>query len=366
MTRARSFPAAAFPMKDRKHFVLAGVSAAEAAEFAAFLRAIQGPLDHAWSTAAEGDDIDFVLVDLADFGGRCARVRALDEGRHFAVLADPGEDVLGAELVLHRPLGAKAIVGLLNHVGRAARPQPRRIFDPGNQRDAAPIIAPPPRRGTPRAAEPAAASDSNRASFLDVRRERTCTNLDALVQRGAVLLERAGLPPLLIDPVADTFHANARMSELEPYFLEVVSGRERRRVGGAQLANLRKQASARPLVRLRWLNALLRSNGWLAPHLDPSASYRLRSWFALDADYRKQHRIALAMMRGDAPLHRIAATAKARMADVFDVVNAYDALGLIVATRQPIYAISAETRERRRRAATRKPRRPAGAGLSAR
>jgi hypothetical protein len=352
-------------MKDRKHLVLAGVSAADAAEFAAFLRATQFQLDHAWTAAGENDEVDFVLADLADFGGRCARVRALDEGRHFAVLADPGGDVLGAELVLHRPLSAKAVVGMLNHVGRAARPQPRRLIDAGVHRDAAPIVVPPARRATTQAPEPAAGA-STRASFLDIRRERPCTNLDALVQRGAVLLERPGLPPLLIDPVADTFHADARMSELEPYFLQVVSGRERRRVGGAQLAALRRHAAARPLVRLRWLNALLRSNGWLASHLDPSASYRLKNWFPLDADYRKQHRIALAMMRGDAPLHRIAAAAKAKMAEVFDVVNAYDALGLVLATRQPVFAISAETRERRRRAASRKPRQAAATGLSAR
>jgi hypothetical protein len=123
------------------------------------------------------------------------------------------------------------------------------------------------------------------------------------------------------------------MVDLEPYFLEPVVGRERRRVGGSQLAELRKQYPARPLARLRWLNALLRSNGWLADHLDPGANYRLKRWFALDPDYRKQHRIALTLMR-DAPLHRIAAAAKAHMADVFDVVNAFDSLGLIVATRQ--------------------------------
>ena len=118
-------------MKARKHLVVPGVVPAETAEIATFLRATQRQLDHAWSFAAEDDEVDFVLSDLADFGGRCARVRALDEGRHFAVLANPGDDVFGAELVLHRPLSAKALVGLLNHVGSVKPPQPRRLIDVG-------------------------------------------------------------------------------------------------------------------------------------------------------------------------------------------------------------------------------------------
>ena len=330
-------------MKTRKHLVVAGAGAAEVAEIATFLRVVQPLLDHAWTFAAEDEDIDLVLSDLADFGGRCARVRALDEGKHFAVLAEPGADVLDAELILHRPISAKAVAGLLNHVGHAAPPGPRRHGD-----FSAPerYVVPQARRLARRQEE--AAAPSTRACFLDIQRVRVCTDLDALVQRGAVLLERPGIPPLLLDPVMDTFHTSARMVDLEPYFLDIVSGRERRRVGGAQLAALRKELPARPLARLRWLHALLCSNGWLAEHLDPSANYRLKRWYQVDTDYRKQHRIALTLMREE-PLHRISASAKAHMADVFDVVNAFDALGLIIATRQPRYTAEAQPRTRPRR-----------------
>ncbi len=331
-------------MKPRKYLVIAGASAEDVAEVATFLRVVQSLLDHAWSLAGEDDDIDLVLSDLTDFGGRCARVRALDEGRHFAALADPGADVLDTELVVHRPIEAKAIAGLLNYVGHAAPPGPRRHSDfSAHERHILPQIRP-----VLRQHEKPAADVSGRACFLDIQRVRKCTNLDALIQHGAVLLERPGLPQLLIDPVTETFHTSARMVELEPYFLDIVGGHERRRVGGTQLAALRKALPARPLARLRWLHALLCSNGWLADHLDPGANYQLKRWFQVDTAYRKQHRIALTLMR-EAPLHRIAASAKAHMADVFDVVNALDALGLIVTTRQPIHEADAESGGKRKR-----------------
>jgi hypothetical protein len=335
-------------MKARKHLVVAGAAAAEVAEIATFIRATQPQLDHAWSFATDDDDIDFVLVDLADFGGRCARVRALDEGKHFAVLTDPGHDVLGADLVLHRPFSAKAIVGMLNHVGRAVPPEPRKLIDfSAQERRIVPQARKPSRRKdgeTEADAEPA----STRACFMDVRLHRPCTDLDALIKRGAVLVQRHGIPPLLIDPITDTFHTSARLVELEPYFLDPLGGHERKRVGGEQLAALRKEHKGRPLARLRWLHAFLRSNGWLAAHLDPSATYKLKSWLPLDNDYRKQHRIALALMR-EAPLHEIARAAKAKMADVFDVVNAYDALELIETRRLATWDPSPEIVSKRKR-----------------
>jgi len=332
-------------MKPRKHLVVAGAAAADVSEIGTFIRVVQAQLDHAWGFAKDDDDIDFVLADLADFGGRCARVRALDEGKHFAVITNAGDDALGADLILHRPFSAKAIVGLLNHVGRAAPPEPRRLIDFSAVERR---IVPQTRKTTRRDEEAKAEPESTRASFIDVQRERRTTDLDALVQRGAVLVQRHGIPPLLIDPVTDTFHTSARLVELEPYFLEPLGGHERKRVGGAQLAELRKQYPGRPLVRLRWLHAFLRSNGWLAAHLDPSAGYKLKRWLPLDNDYRKQHRIALTLMR-EAPLHEIAKAAKAKMADVFDVVNAYDALGLIETRRLGHWDPSPETVGKRKR-----------------
>ncbi len=331
-------------MKPTRHLVVAGAQPQDSAALASFLRVLHLQLDHEWAPAGDGDEVDLVIADLADFGGRCARIRALDEGRHLVVIADPGADVLDAELILQRPLEAKALLGLLNHVGATTPPRPRRLTDfSAHERDI--------ERRVQARVETSRANDGedSRANFLDIQYERPCTRLDALLKRGALLIRRSGLPPLLVDPVTDQFHSSARMSELEPYFLDPLQGHEYQRVGGAQLAALQKEHDGRPLARLRWLNAFLRSNGWLARHLDPGAYYHLRQWLPLDNDYRKQHRIALTLMR-EAQLQVIAKRAKARMADVFDVVNAYDAMGLIETHRQPVTGAAQVSSRARRKA----------------
>ncbi|KAB2895851.1 MAG: hypothetical protein F9K31_14155 [Dokdonella sp.] len=329
-------------MKTTRHLVVAGAPPADSAAIASFLRVLHAEFDHEWTVAGDGDEIHLVVADLSEFGGRCARIRALDEGRHLIVIADPGTDVLDSELVLYRPLVAKAVVGMFNHVGATTPPAPRRLTDFSvHERQieklARPVVQP--RRDE---ANPA------RANFLDIQYERPCTRLEPLLKRGALLIKRGGLAPLLVDPVTEQFHSSARMSELEPYFLDPLKGNEYQRVGGAQLAALQREHEGRPLIRLLWLSAFLRSNGWLARHLDPSGYYRLTQWLPLDNDYRKQHRIAMTLMR-EAQLHVIAKSAKAYMADVFDVVNAYDALGLIEVHRQPS-AARGEAAQRSRKA----------------
>jgi len=344
-------------MKTPRHLVIVGASPQDVAEFTTFLRVLRSQLDHEWSLAEDGSATDVVFADLRDFGGRCARIRALDEGRHLVVIAEPGDDTLGAELVLLRPLVPKALVGLLNHVGATTPPQPRRLIDFSvHERDIGKRA-----RAKALARRDDTHEDDAPANFLDIQYERPCTPLDALLKRGALLIRRAGLPPLLVDPVTEQFHSAARMCELEPYFLDPLEGHEYQRVGGTQLAALQNEHAGRPLVRLRWLNAFLRSNGYLARHLDPGAHYRLRQWLPLDNDYRKQHRIALTLMR-EAPLHIIARHAKAKMADVFDVVNAYAAMGLIETRRQTGVSVPTFAHAR----GPRKPRRPVAKALFAR
>ena len=344
------------PMKSEKHLAMAGVSDADKALIAALLRQAGTRLQDEWQVST-GAIVDLVIVDLEQFGGRVARVRALDERKPFIVLADAEADSLGAQWVLRRPLSADQLAEALN----------RSVVEPAESLDlpyggslmgrAAPIVL----VAQAEAAADTEADDDGRASFDPARRSRIVTDVDKLIAhgRGAVLIERAGLPSLVLDPDSDSYMSSADLSELEPYLLEPVKGRECKPISGVRFADLRDSTPAHPLARLRWLAGLLGSNGWLAPHLDPGGSYKVKSWISVDGSYRRQYRIAMNML-SPKPLHRIAAAAGATMTEVFDVVNAYDTIDLLEWTpRRSRYAPPEATDEDLRR--TRHAQQPASA-----
>ena len=91
---------------------------------------------------------------------------------------------------------------------------------------------------------------------------------------------------------------------------------------------MRETQSAHAYARLVWLDVLLHSGGQLARHLDPGGTYRLKRWIEIDQGFNRYFRIASVMLQ-PARLHEIAAASGAPMADVFDVVNACDAIGLL-------------------------------------
>jgi len=292
-----------------KHFVLAGVSELDRAGLLQALSKAGRALDERWAQHTGTGPIDLVIVDLEHFAGRVARVRANSEGTRLAVLANAGADVLDAALVLRRPMTTEALTEMLNCVASGA---------------AAPAVE----AAAPVAETADADATSSRASFASPRRERECTDFAALLQRGPLLIERPGLPRLVLDPASDSFHVNAPLSRLEAYFLDPLKGSECRQLPRSRLDELRAGAPARPLMQLHWMGALLRSNGCLASHLDPGGTYRVQRWMSVYGEYRKQYRIATMMLR-PLRLHEIARKADASMAEVFDVVNAYDVVGLL-------------------------------------
>ncbi len=310
----------------QRRLFVAGMTPAEAARFVRCVAALNGRLAHEWQLIADNDAPDLVVADLRDFGGRCARIRALDEGRHLAVVADDGENVLGAAHTLPRSASAEAVLDLLNRVADAPRPAPRRFIQTSS--DETPVLhvatpRPPPKQNFDFELAP---------DFLLPRPERQHTRLEPLLQHGPVLIQRAELQPLMIDPGRDAYHTHALLHELEPYFLDPMQGGDWRRATTRQLRRLREEIAPKPLVRLRWLDAFLHSNGWLAREIDPTAHLRLQRWLHLGRGYVKQHRIGLSLMHGG-QVQEIARRAEADMGDVFDVVNAYAKLDLLVMTR---------------------------------
>ncbi|HEY6985180.1 MAG TPA: hypothetical protein VH375_03785 [Rhodanobacteraceae bacterium] len=295
-----------------KSFALAGLAENERSELSRLLARAGTTLDEPWVLNDGSERADLVIIDPAQFAGRVARVRAQSERTNLAVVVDADAETPEAWLVLRRPLTTPALVEMLN---RAACCDST-TGEPRAAAETAPV-------------EPSEAEAPDpRASFQTPRAPRICTDFQSLVQRGALTIERQGLPRLVIDPAAGNYHANAPLSRLEPYFLDPLKPSECRQLPSSRLEEMRGTAPGRPLVHLHWMSALLRSNGCLGAHLDPGGTYRVQRWMSVYGEYRKQYRIATMMLR-PLRLHEIARKADAKMVDVFDVVNAYDAIGLL-------------------------------------
>ncbi|HVV97261.1 MAG TPA: hypothetical protein VHC92_08995 [Rhodanobacteraceae bacterium] len=295
-----------------KRFALAGLSETERTELTRLLARAGTTLDEPWSLLEGDGRADLVVIDPEQFAGRVARVRALGERTNFAVIVDADAESPEAWLVLRRPLTTEALVDMFNRAACCDRS--------GTDENVAPQTA--------EVAVPEAQPESARASFETPRGPRTCTDFNTLVQRGTLVIERPGLPRLVVDPAAGTYHANGSLSRLEPYFLDPLKPSEYRQLPSSRLDEIRAAAPGRPIVQLQWLGAMLRSNGCLGTHLDPGGTFKVQRWMSIYGEYRKQYRIATMMLR-PLRLHEIARKADAKMTEVFDVVNAYDAVGLL-------------------------------------
>ena len=142
-----------------------------------------------------------------------------------------------------------------------------------------------------------------------------------------------GAPTLALDPKEKLFHAAGPLGALKPYFKEPLVVSAWKQLTSADLAALRTSQPGRPYVKLFWLDALLQSDGRLASHLDPGGRYRLKSWPEIEPDFPQHLAIATAL-RQPSKLNEIAAASGAPMGDVFALVSAFDAIGLIEVERR--------------------------------
>lgn len=141
-------------------------------------------------------------------------------------------------------------------------------------------------------------------------------------------LHLLGLPALVLDPKEGVYHAEGLLPDLELLALQSIRRADWIPLTTAELEAVRAAVPAKPIARLQWMERLLALNGQLAPHLDPGGTYRLVKWLELTADYPHHAKVAQQMLK-PMRLHEIAAAAKAPMGEVFDVVNAYDAIGFL-------------------------------------
>jgi hypothetical protein len=156
---------------------------------------------------------------------------------------------------------------------------------------------------------------------------------------GPATLSLHGSPSLTLDPKSRLFHnSSASLQALVPYCKQALPQRDWHPLTTAELARIREEQPAQLYSRLIWLATLVQSGGRLAAHLDPGGRYKLKDGVEVESEVPAHARIGK-VMRDMAKLNEIAAVSGASMAEVFDVINAYEAIhALETERRQPRYA----------------------------
>ena len=156
---------------------------------------------------------------------------------------------------------------------------------------------------------------------------------------GPATITLPGSPPLTLDPKGRVFHSPApSLGALTPYCRKALPSRDWHTLTTAELGRVRDEQPAQPYTRLIWLATLVQSGGRLAAHLDPGGRYRLKDGALAEADQPSHAKIS-SVMRDMAKLNEISAVSGAPMTEVFDVINAYEAIhALETERRQPRYS----------------------------
>jgi hypothetical protein len=149
---------------------------------------------------------------------------------------------------------------------------------------------------------------------------------------GPAQIALSGAPPLVIDPDARMFWADGILPLLEPYVRQQLRLGDWKRLTNDELEQARQGSAARPYAQLIWVDGFIHSNGSLSRRFDPEGTYHLSKRLDLSNDYPRALRIS-AVMNNPRKLDAIARASGADLAEVFDVVNAYEAIGYLEWTR---------------------------------
>ena len=263
-----------------------------------------------------------------------------DESHTVVVLrggADAGDGL--AEVLKHDPADDKPRVTVPVHldsdtaIEATGAPSARSEWRRGDEQDEMR-----PGSGSMRL-DPDAAPPFKRAAEEAPKAEPLVAYLAQPLLGGPSRLVYDNAPALVLDPKHQSFHSASGLHALEVYCRAPILRSAWTSITSAEMAHLQEAAPARPYEYLVWLSTLVRSEGRLASNLDPGGAYRLTRLIDLGDDYPWVRSISRHMQQ-PLRLHEIAAAANAEMGEVFNVVNAYDAIGCISWTpRQPRNAV---------------------------
>lgn len=259
-----------------------------------------------WRIAPEAA-AEVLVVDLDSMVGQMSWLKLARSGRKLVALSvrPKGETAL----TLQHPLSAEALAEVLQRLeselpaAAPAKPVAGAAAAPARpQAAAAPTPAQPPRL----------------VDYLSP---------DALP--GPVRLEAEGAPPLVIDPGSNLYLGGDKLKPYAPYCTRPIAAGDWQSLEQSELPALEVKLGGRqPLLRLRWLSALLAGEGKLLPPWSAEDRFKLNRWPQIEREFPKHFRIATAMMKGSHTLAEIAELSQSPPADVADFINASLATGV--------------------------------------
>ena len=329
-----------------------GMDSKTEAEVQAAFKAANSEIGMLW-TLVEGDDADYVVIDMDSLYGPMSWLRLHAAGRKVIGLTSVDRNqtdhrlprpisandfaVLLSEIAVDAPVEAAAKAAAASAVAVAkdeqaaskaeaipAPPMPEPLPEP--EPEPIPAEEPVPEPVPEPVAEPEPAIqlpvDRGLAQWLGG---------DGLTDR--VRLQRGDGPAILIDPRARVWHGPATLKPLAAYFDGSLTLEE---FATPDAASWESEAAsigpAQPLSRLQWLGGLVSGHGALLPGLHPDGKYRLLKWPQTEREYPKHFRIATAMMKGPATVAEVAEASGVTREDVADFVNANLATGYAEST----------------------------------
>jgi hypothetical protein len=375
-----------------KYLVVIGLSEEDTAHLRLMLRAISGQLEDRWRWGTE-DKADLFVVDPSDFSGQITRNRAFSSGRRCAVVGDDelrnGEVRLERPFKSEALVG---VLNATSSTAVEASDSVNRFntefydmdtFTPdfqleddeaadvrSRQRESNPamgldeLLRPDTESSKPQFAVPinlgedtslsyAGGTSARRENRLNdsvqgLRREekaeginlgRGTSSSDATLAPlrkflegnllgGPASINFESAPPLTLDPKEKQVYTPGTLRELSPYCRHDFTREAFRALTSHELQRQRAEYRTFTYSELIWLDVLVRSGGRLARHLDPGGRFRLKAQPKPDKEFPK-HAAIVQALQTPGKLNEISATARASMGDVFDLVNAYDAIGLI-------------------------------------
>ena len=323
-----------------------GMDSKTEAEVQAAFKAANAETGNQW-TLVEGDEADYVVVDMDSLYGPMSWLRLHAAGRR--VIGLTSVDRNQTDFRLPRPISASDFSVLLSEIAvdapveaaaakaaAAAAATSVPVTEPvASKVEAAPPPAPTPEpQPVPEPEpipepQPEPTPEPEPEPVIEVPADRGLARwlLAGGLER-RVRLQRGDGPVLLVDPRTRVWHGPATLKPLAAYFEGSLLLEDFTTPDAATWeSEAAAIGAAQPLSRLQWLGGLLAGRGALLPGLDPDGKYRLLKWPQTEREYPKHFRIATAMMKGPASVSEVAEASGVPREDVADFVNANLATG---------------------------------------